>query len=70
MRKSLPRGAAALVAIVVAHSSVLAAGIGESKSYHGPTGLQLYSLRDQFKSEGVTPMLDKVRQWGFKFHRG
>ena len=67
MRASLQFGLAALFALVVAHHSVWAVGIGESKSYRGPTGLQLYSLRDQFKNQGVTPTLDKVRQWGFKY---
>ncbi|OGV60899.1 MAG: sugar phosphate isomerase [Lentisphaerae bacterium RIFOXYA12_FULL_48_11] len=42
-------------------------GVGTSKSYHGPTGLQLYSLRDQFKAQGVVPVLDLVQKWGFKY---
>lgn len=67
MRTSLQFALAVLFAVVAVPSWVSAAGVGESKSYHGPTGLQLYSLRDQFKSQGVAPMLDKVRQWGFKY---
>ena len=44
-----------------------AAGVGESKSFRGPVGLQLYSLRDQFKQQGVAPTLDQVQKWGFKY---
>ncbi len=47
--------------------SVRAADVGQGKSFHGPTGLQLYSLRNVFKKQGVTPTLDQVRKWGFKY---
>lgn len=40
------------------------AGIGPS--FKGPLGLQLYSLREQFKTN-VPGTLDKVRDWGFKY---
>lgn len=55
----------ALVAVFPMHAS--AEGVGESKSFHGPVGLQLYSLRDQFKKDGVQPTLDLVVKWGFKY---
>jgi len=32
-----------------------------------PVGLQLYSLRDQFKADGVDKTLDKVKELGFKY---
>ena len=48
-------------------ASVPAADVGQGKSFHGPTGLQLYSLRNVFKKQGVTPTLDQVREWGFKY---
>ena len=67
MRKFFVLGVGLLIASAVAGTSVLAAGIGEGKSYRGPTGLQLYSLRDQFKQQGVAPVLDQVRAWGFKY---
>jgi len=67
MRTVLPFAVASFVALAAACSSVSAAGVGESKSYHGPTGLQLYSLRDMFKSDGVKPTLDLVQKWGFKY---
>jgi sugar phosphate isomerase/epimerase len=44
-----------------------AMGVGESKSFHGPTGLQLYSLRNVFKDKGVSATLDIVKDWGFKY---
>lgn len=40
------------------------AGIGPS--FKGPVGLQLYSLRDQFKTD-VAGTLDKVRAMGIKY---
>ncbi len=67
MRKTLCVGIAVVIAMAVASSSVLAAGVGESKSYKGPTGLQLYSLRDMLQKQGVGPMLDQVKKWGFKY---
>lgn len=57
-----------LVAIAVALGSDRASGaVGQGKSYHGPTGLQLYSLRDVFKAKGVTVTLDMVQKWGFRY---
>ncbi len=47
---------------------VAAAGdVGTSKSYHGPTGLQLYSLRDMQTAQGVEATLDKAVAMGFKY---
>ena len=65
--KVIQRIVALTVTLSVAHTSVAVAGVGEGQSFKGPTGLQLYSLRDMFKKEGVAPTLDKVRQWGFKY---
>ena len=42
-------------------------GVGEGPSFHGPTGLQLYSFREMFKKQGVTATLDKVHDLGFKY---
>jgi sugar phosphate isomerase/epimerase len=66
VRRELASIVATLIALGFVHN-VSAAGVGQSKSFKGPTGLQLYSLRDMFKAEGVAPTLDKVRQWGFKY---
>ena len=50
-------------------AAVLAIGIsaraGEG-SFEGSLGLQLYSLRAQFMSDGVPATLDKVKAFGFK----
>jgi len=43
-----------------------AAPVGTGPSFKGPVGLQLYSLRDQFKKD-VPGTLDEVRKWGVKY---
>jgi sugar phosphate isomerase/epimerase len=43
-----------------------AAGAGTGRSFKGPVGLQLYSLRDQFKKD-VAGTLDEVKSWGIKY---
>ena len=63
-------GVVALVVAGVMVGVAWADGVGQSKSFQGPTGLQLYSLRDMFKAQGVPATLDKVQQWGFKFVEG
>ena len=40
-------------------------GVGTSESFHGPVGLQIYSLRDQLKQDGAKA-LDYVKEQGFK----
>ena len=55
------------LAWTVASPAASAAGVGQSDSFHGPTGLQLYSLRDSFKEKGVPETLDLVKEWGFKY---
>jgi sugar phosphate isomerase/epimerase len=69
MRKTVQPVCMLVVVMFLAAASghVRGAGVGESKSFHGPVGLQLYSLRDQFKEHGVAPMLDQVAKWGFKY---
>lgn len=67
MRKILSLGMGVLFALAMVGSGAEAAEVGQGKSFHGPTGLQLYSLRDQFKQQGVAPVLDQVRDWGFKY---
>lgn len=67
MRTPLMIVVVALSMIVLGHSRLSAAEVGQSKSFRGPTGLQLYSLRNVFKEKGVAPTLDMVRQWRFKY---
>ena len=61
-----------LVVISLA-SSVLVCGVsmatdvGTGKCFQGPTGLQLYSLRDMQSAKGVPATLDKVKSLGFKY---
>jgi len=59
--------AAAAIAWGVFSSTGSAGDVGESDSFHGPTGLQLYSLRNVFKEKGVDATLDLVKKWGFKY---
>lgn len=62
--------AVAMIAMEVAWAAAWADGVGQGKSFQGPTGLQLYSLRNMFKEQGIPATLDKVRQWGFKYVEG
>ena len=58
----------AAASVFLASPAAAAAGdVGTSKSYHGPTGLQLYSLRDMQTAEGVEATLDKAVALGFKY---
>jgi sugar phosphate isomerase/epimerase len=67
MRSNIRIGLSVLLLCVIPSIPASASGVGESKSFHGPVGLQLYSLRDQFKQDGVVPTLDLVAKWGFKY---
>lgn len=68
MRPLLPivTGAALLCACSLTQNAAIAAGsAGIGPGFKGPIGLQLYSLRDQFKSD-VPGTLDRVKAFGFK----
>lgn len=56
---------AAVLAMNILPASA-AAVVGTGPGFQGPVGLQLYSLREQFKKD-VPGTLDKVRDWGFKY---
>src|SRR5689334_18358185 len=43
-----------------------AADVGTGSSFTGPVGLQLYSLREQFKKD-VPKTLDQVQTFGIKY---
>ncbi len=47
-------------------SAGAAAGVGVGPSFKGPLGLQLYSLREQFKKD-VPGTLDEVQRFGFRY---
>ena len=55
-------GAIALLGGATAHAEM--AGVGPS--FKGPVGLQLYSLREQFKKD-VPATLDEVKSFGIKY---
>ena len=59
--------AAVLVSLAFACGIVRAGDADAGKTYHGPTGLQLYSLRDMQSSQGVEATLDKAVALGFKY---
>ncbi len=46
--------------------SISAATVGIGKSFKGPVGLQLYSLRDQFQKD-VPGTLDEVKSFGIRY---
>lgn len=54
----------ALTVAVGGSAAVAAPGVGTSASFKGPVGLQLYSLRDEFKKD-VAASLDRVKSMGF-----
>lgn len=47
-------------------SKTQAAGVGTGKSFKGPIGLQLYSLRAQFAADGISATLQTVKDFGIK----
>ena len=47
--------------------AVLAADPGTGKSFQGPVGLQLYSLRAQFAANGAAKTLDAVKGYGIRY---
>ncbi|MFI5378017.1 MAG: sugar phosphate isomerase/epimerase family protein [Tepidisphaerales bacterium] len=67
MRKLIQTGLAALVTIVLVQGAAFAAEVGTGKAFQGPTGLQLYSLRDMMKTQGPAATLDKAKAFGFKY---
>jgi len=56
-----------LLSMALATSAVHAADAGLGKSFQGPVGLQLYSLRAQFAAGGVPKTLDTVKGFGIKY---
>ena len=65
--KSLLRSLITLHLFAVGAASVLAADAGTGKSFQGPVGLQLYSLRAQFAANGVPKTLDAVKGYGIRY---
>ena len=61
--------AAVLLSAVVAFTARVSSAddVGVGPSFKGPTGLQLYSLRDMMKKQGPSATLDKAKAYGFKY---
>ena len=53
-------------AFVCSLPDATAADVGIGPSFKGPVGLQLYSLRDQFKKD-IPGSLDEVKRFGIKY---
>ncbi|HEY5914799.1 MAG TPA: sugar phosphate isomerase/epimerase [Verrucomicrobiae bacterium] len=53
-------------AMICGPAPASAALAGTGRSFKGPVGLQLYSLRDQFKKD-VTGTFDEVQRFGIKY---
>lgn len=54
------------IALVIPTQKTNGAAPGTGRSFKGPVGLQLYSLREQFKKD-VPGTLDEVKKFGFKY---
>src|SRR6266852_5051862 len=56
-----------VIAMLLSSCALAGAGsVGIGPSFKGPVGLQLYSLREQFKKD-VPGTLDKVKAFGVKY---
>jgi sugar phosphate isomerase/epimerase len=58
--------ASSLAVLLSGISAARAADVGTGPSFKGPIGLQLYSLRDQFKKD-VPGTLDEVKRFGIRY---
>ena len=58
-----------ILAVAVLESAAFAAGksVGTGKSFQGPVGLQLCSLRAQFAAHGVPSTLDTAKSFGIRY---
>jgi sugar phosphate isomerase/epimerase len=59
-------GVGSLAVALLGGASALAAMAGIGPGFKGPVGLQLYSLREQFKKD-VPGTLDEVKRFGIKY---
>src|SRR6266446_7028017 len=62
-----PRSLPVVIATLLSSCALAGAtSVGIGPSFKGPIGLQLYSLREQFKKD-VPGTLDKVKEFGIKY---
>ena len=64
--KSIPPTFLRSSSLLLLSASIVSAAPGVGPSFKGPVGLQLYSLREQFKKD-VPGTLDEVKKWGIKY---
>jgi sugar phosphate isomerase/epimerase len=67
MARFLPALPILVLVVALMHGPAAAGEVGTSADFKGPTGLQLYSLRDLQKAKGVAATLDQARAYGFKY---
>ena len=67
MSRFLQLGVVAVVCAAFSQGVAVSDGVGAGKSFKGPTGLQLYSLREMMKAQGPAVTLDKAKEYGFKY---
>ncbi len=65
--KKIARPFGIVLGLALAAASLAAASAGIGQSFQGPVGLQLYSLRAQFKANGVPATLDTAKGFGIKY---
>ena len=66
MQTKLPLLLSCATSLMLPASLTAAKDTGIGPSFRGPIGLQLYSLREQFKKD-VPDTLDEVKKFGFKY---
>jgi len=66
MQTKLPLLLSCAATLMMATTLAAAKDAGIGPSFKGPLGLQLYSLREQFKKD-VPGTLDEVKKFGFKY---
>src|SRR5436853_2312809 len=59
-------GIGSVICLLLSSARSYAASSGIGPSFKGPVGLQLYSLREQFKKD-VPGTLDEVKSWGIQY---
>jgi sugar phosphate isomerase/epimerase len=67
MRRHLRLVLVLVVSMILTSQRSMSDEVGTSSSFRGPTGLQLYSLREMMKTEGPAATLDKAHSLGFKY---
>jgi sugar phosphate isomerase/epimerase len=67
MTKFLLASSILVLSLALTYRLAAAGDVGTSTDFKGPTGLQLYSLRDMQSAKGAAAVLDQARAYGFKY---